>query len=224
MRLDQLLGFNNMQLPVVIEESVQCLKNFTWCQVQLVKNYPVAFSHRFNQYTFLENKLAAGWVRDIRPQILLDISVHMVVNSYHSVVCHRCQIVDAASFACRRRSLQNHRKVRHTDNRCQLLQKMFKTCGQDELIHIESRWLERPKLDKTVFYVCESFVFLVLNSKFGKTIDRKNPLNHYPHHFLHLLIKMTSKARVKRVIDSFYRGVLQLNGACHESQSAAQIS
>ena len=93
--LNHFLSFNNMKLSVVIEKSIQGFKNFGWCQVELIKNDPVAFPDSLNKNSLLEDKLSilviSRW--DIRSQVLLNISVHVIVDPNHLVVGDICQVL-----------------------------------------------------------------------------------------------------------------------------------
>lgn len=48
MRLNGLLGLNNVQLAVVIEQAIESLEHFGRSQVELVKNDPVTVAHGLN--------------------------------------------------------------------------------------------------------------------------------------------------------------------------------
>lgn len=56
-RFHGLLSLRYVELPVVVEEPIECLENLRRCEVQLVEDDPVPVPQRRNENTLLEHEL-----------------------------------------------------------------------------------------------------------------------------------------------------------------------
>ncbi len=91
-RFDDFLGVRNHQLSVVIEESIQHLKNFRRRKVQLIEDNPMTFSYGSDERAFLENKVSHS-VTDVCAKVFLDIRVRVVVDANKLVTGAKSKIL-----------------------------------------------------------------------------------------------------------------------------------
>jgi hypothetical protein len=119
MGFDDCLGLYDMDFSVVIQKTIECLKDFRRSKIELIQNNPVSLPYSLNKSSFSEYKLAlVRCVRDIATKVLLDIRVHMVVNPQHFVVCCLGQIINTRSLSSRSRTFQNNSEVSDRYDRC----------------------------------------------------------------------------------------------------------
>eukprot|EP00962_Isochrysis_galbana_P005088 scaffold1394_cov109-Isochrysis_galbana.AAC.31 len=93
------------RLAVVVEQSVERLEHLALSQVELVQHDPVTMPNRLRQSAVVEGEPAVH-VRREGANVLLDIRVLVVVDSYQSVARPLGQPLDHRRLAGRRRALQ----------------------------------------------------------------------------------------------------------------------
>ena len=135
MRFDVLLLLGNEEFPVVIEQSIQALENFGPGQVQLVQDQPVPLLDSLHQGTLPEHKLAL-LIREVVPQVFLDLCVLVVIDPDALVTCYTGHVPDDAGFPRRSRPLQQHRQL-GSCNRPQKISEML----QEGFSEMENLWV-----------------------------------------------------------------------------------
>lgn len=115
MSFDRFLCFHDLQLSVVIKKSVQGLKHLRRGKVELIEDDPVSIPDCLHQDTLLKDELPIliGGGGHIRSQVLLDVSVHVVVDPDDLVVSHVGQILNRGRLACRGWALEDDCIVGH---------------------------------------------------------------------------------------------------------------
>ena len=80
MRPDDCVGFGDVQLAIIVEETIQCFEHFGRSEIQLIENDPVPVSQRLDQQSFVEDELTVGR-GDVNAGVVLQIGVFVVVDS-----------------------------------------------------------------------------------------------------------------------------------------------
>ena len=80
MWLNGLLSVGDEELAIVIEETVESLKNLSGSQIELIKNNPVTMTNSGCETTVDESQLPV-LVRNIVTEILLDFGAFVVVDT-----------------------------------------------------------------------------------------------------------------------------------------------
>ena len=139
MSLDRLLCFHDLQLSVVVKKSVQGLKHLRRSKVELIKNDPVSIPDGLHQDTLLKDELPflVGRGGHIRAQVLLDVSVHVVVDPDDLIVSHVGQVLNCGRLASRGRTLEDDCIVGHCHDRGKSPHKSPECWGQDEITLFE---------------------------------------------------------------------------------------
>lgn len=96
---DSFLSLGNEEFPVVVQQAIQCLKNFARRKVKFVQDEPMALSHCVHKNSFAEQKLARHRVGCVRTDVLLKISMLMVVDSDALVARELREVVDQRCLA-----------------------------------------------------------------------------------------------------------------------------
>lgn len=87
MSAHELLGFGNVQLAIVVKHSIERLEHFARCQIQLVQQDPVAFSHRLYEMALLKSETRCRRVDHVRANVLGQVRVVVVVDTHKFIAC-----------------------------------------------------------------------------------------------------------------------------------------
>ena len=156
MSLDRLLCFHDLQLSVVVKKSVQGLKHLRRSKVELIKNDPVSIPDGLHQDTLLKDELPflVGRGGHIRSQVLLDVSVHVVVDPDDLVLSHVGQVLNRGRLASRGWALKDDCVVGHCHDRGKPPHKSPECRSQDEITFFEvNRRMASAGYDKFL-HVC----------------------------------------------------------------------
>jgi hypothetical protein len=79
-------------------------------------------AHSFDKDSLLKDKLAILSVGHVRAEVLLNISVHVIVDPDDFVVGNLGQVLDAGGLTCGGRAFKDDSEVTHGDHTSELSQ------------------------------------------------------------------------------------------------------
>ena len=107
-RANSFLCLRHKQLAVRVQQPIERLQHLRGRQVELVQHHPVPVPHSLHQGALPEHQ-APGLVPHVRPQVLLDVCVLVVVDPHKLAPCALGEEPHDARLACACRALQQHR-------------------------------------------------------------------------------------------------------------------
>lgn len=139
MRFNHLLRLNNLQLSVIIKQPVKCLEDLWWCEIKLIKYNPIAVSDSLDEHSLLEHKFAilviGRW--DIWSEILLNIRVHMIIDTNHLVVGHIGQVLNRRGLTGGGWPLKDDGVIGNSNDWSESFYKVLEGVCEDEVILFE---------------------------------------------------------------------------------------